>query len=84
MGAGGKFCTFEAMAKRRILYISHEIKPYFPDNILSKAGLAFPKKMNDQGHEIRVFMPRFGAINERRHQLHEVIRLSGINVLSMN
>ena len=81
MGAGGKFCTFGAMAKRRILYISHEIKPYFPDNILSKAGLAFPKKMNDQGHEIRVFMPRFGAINERRHQLHEVIRLSGINVV---
>ncbi len=69
------------MAKRRILYISHEIKPYFPDSTLSKASLAFPKKMNEQGNEIRVFMPRFGAINERRHQLHEVIRLSGINVV---
>lgn len=69
------------MAKRRILYISHEIKPYFPDSPLSKAGLAFPKKMNEQGNEIRVFMPRFGTINERRHQLHEVIRLSGINVV---
>ena len=69
------------MAKRRILYVSHEIKPYFPDSDLAKAGLAFPKKMNDKGHEIRVFMPRFGSINERRHQLHEVIRLSGINVV---
>jgi len=69
------------MAKRRILYISHEIKPYFPDTTLSKAGLAFPQKMNQMGNEIRVFMPRFGAINERRHQLHEVIRLSGINVV---
>ena len=69
------------MAKRRILYVSHEIKPYFPEGDLANAALAFPKKMNELGHEIRAFMPRFGIINERRHQLHEVIRLSGINVV---
>ncbi len=69
------------MAKRRILYVSHEIKPYFPDGELAEMALAFPKKMNELGHEIRAFMPRFGTINERRHQLHEVIRLSGINVV---
>ncbi|MEY2649637.1 MAG: hypothetical protein RL608_311 [Bacteroidota bacterium] len=69
------------MAKRRILYVSHEIKPYFPEGELAEMALAFPKKMNELGHEIRAFMPRFGVINERRHQLHEVIRLSGINVV---
>jgi starch synthase len=69
------------MAKKRILYVSHEIKPYFPESDLANAGLMFPKKMNSKGNEIRVFMPRFGSINERRHQLHEVIRLSGINVV---
>ena len=69
------------MAKKRILYVSHEIKPYFPESDLANAGLMFPKKMNSKGNEIRVFMPRFGSINERRHQLHEVIRLSGMNVV---
>ncbi len=69
------------MTKRRILYISHEIKPYFLESVIAQAALDFPKKMNAKGHEIRVFMPRFGSINERRHQLHEVIRLSGINVV---
>jgi starch synthase len=48
---------------------------------MASMALAFPKKMNELGHEIRAFMPRFGLINERRHQLHEVIRLSGINVV---
>lgn len=48
---------------------------------MAEHALAFPKKMNELGHEIRAFMPRFGVINERRHQLHEVIRLSGINVV---
>lgn len=69
------------MSKRRILYVSHQIKPYFLDSIIAEASLAFPKKMNESDLEIRVFTPRFGVINERRHQLHEVIRLSGINVV---
>ncbi|MCC5916852.1 MAG: glycogen/starch synthase [Cryomorphaceae bacterium] len=69
------------MEKKRILYVSQEICPYLPENDLSKISLQLPKKMTEMGHEVRVFMPRFGVINERRHQLHEVIRLSGINIV---
>lgn len=61
--------------------MSQEIHPYLPENEISKASLDLPKKMNDLGHQVRVFMPRYGLINERRHQLHEVIRLSGINII---
>lgn len=70
-----------SMENKRILYISQEIHPYLPENDISRAALALPKKMNEIGHQVRVFMPRFGVINERRHQLHEVIRLSGINIV---
>lgn len=69
------------MERKRILFISQEIHPYLPENDLSKTALALPKRLNELGHEVRVFMPRFGVINERRHQLHEVIRLSGINIV---
>ena len=69
------------MEKKRILYVSQEICPYLPENQISKTSLALPKKMNEAGHQIRLFMPRFGCINERRHQLHEVIRLSGMNLI---
>lgn len=69
------------MDKKRILYVSQEISPYLKDSEIAKAALTLPKKMNEKGHEVRVFMPRFGVINERRHQLHEVIRLSGINIV---
>jgi starch synthase len=69
------------MDKKRILYVSQEISPYLKGSEISKAALTLPKKMNEKGHEVRVFMPRFGVINERRHQLHEVIRLSGINIV---
>lgn len=69
------------MDKKRILYVSQEISPYLKESEISKAALTLPKKMNEKGHEVRVFMPRFGVINERRHQLHEVIRLSGINIV---
>ncbi len=69
------------MDTKRILYVSQEIHPYLPENEISKLSLELPKKMNKIGHEVRVFMPRYGLINERRHQLHEVIRLSGINIV---
>ena len=69
------------MENKRILYISQEIHPYLPENTISRTALALPKKMNEKGNHVRVFMPRFGVINERRHQLHEVIRLSGINIV---
>lgn len=69
------------MSKQRILYISQEIFPFLPENPLSKLSLELPKKMVEAGNEVRVFMPRFGVVNERKHQLHEVIRLSGINIV---
>ncbi|WP_421751742.1 glycogen/starch synthase [Croceimicrobium sp.] len=69
------------MDSKRILYVSQEIHPYLPENEISKPSLEMPRKMNESGHQVRVFMPRYGLINERRHQLHEVIRLSGINII---
>src|SRR6056300_350913 len=69
------------MEKKKILFVSQEITPYLPENEISRAALELPKKMNEMGHEVRIFMPRFGVINERRHQLHEVIRLSGMNIV---
>lgn len=69
------------MDSKRILYVSQEIHPYLPENEISRPSLELPRKMNEKGHQVRVFMPRYGLINERRHQLHEVIRLSGINII---
>lgn len=68
------------MAKK-ILFINQEIVPYVPDNDLSLMGKALPQVLQDNGHEIRTFMPKWGVINERRGQLHEVIRLSGMNLI---
>lgn len=65
----------------RILYVSTELIPYTPENTLSQAALDLPKMMHSKGNDVRIFMPRFGNINERRHQLHEVIRLSGMNMI---
>lgn len=69
------------MKKRRILFVSSEVAPYLPENQISAMSLEAPKKMNELNNEVRIFMPRYGAINERRHQLHEVIRLSGMNLV---
>jgi len=65
----------------KILYISQEITPFLPESEMSKINRELPQKIAELGHEIRVFMPRYGVINERRHQLHEVIRLSGMNMV---
>lgn len=68
------------MAKPRILYITEEITPYLAENSNSLLGRELPVMSQNDGWEVRIFMPRFGSINERRNQLHEVIRLSGINI----
>ena len=68
------------MAKERILFINQEITPYIPANPVSSLGKFLPVSMQEKGFEVRTFMPKFGAVNERRNQLHEVIRLSGINI----
>ena len=69
------------MEKKRILYVMQEIMPYLPETPMSKIGRFLPQKTQEGGKEIRTFMPRFGLINERRNQLHEVIRLSGMNLI---
>lgn len=68
------------MADNRILFVSQEIAPYVPANDASTLGNELPRKAQSNGFEVRTFMPRFGSINERRNQLHEVIRLSGLNI----
>ena len=71
----------KVMEKTKVLFISQEITPYLPENKMSKAGRYLPQGIQERGKEIRTFMPRFGKINERRNQLHEVIRLSGMNLI---
>ena len=69
------------MAKKRVLFISQEIVPYLPESEMANIGRYLPQGIQDKGKEIRTFMPRYGCINERRNQLHEVIRLSGMNLI---
>jgi starch synthase len=73
--------TGESMsAKKRILFIANEMSPYLELTEFSEIANKLAIKANDNGFEVRCIMPRFGTINERRHRLHEVVRLSGINV----
>ena len=69
------------MEKKRILIITQEMDPYINLTEASKIINELPKHILENGNEIRVLMPKFGNINERRHRLHEVVRLSGINVI---
>lgn len=69
------------MKNRRVLYVSSEVIPYLPESEISTISFEAPKMVSSKGGQIRIFTPRFGNINERRHQLHEVIRLSGMNLV---
>lgn len=69
------------MEKKRVLFISQEIAPFLPPSDIATTARKLPQGIQEAGKEIRAFMPRFGCINERRHQLHEVIRLSGMNLI---
>ena len=69
------------MEKKKILYISQEITPYLPESEMSGIARYLPQGVQERGREIRTFMPRYGSVNERRNQLHEVIRLSGMNLV---
>ena len=69
------------MTKKRVLYVSQEIEPYTGETIMGSVSNLLPQKTQEAGKDIRIFLPRFGTINERRHQLHEVIRLSGMNLI---
>lgn len=65
----------------KVLFINQEITPYVPETPMSIIGRQLPQAIQDKGREIRTFMPKWGNINERRNQLHEVIRLSGMNLI---
>ena len=69
------------MKNKRVLIISSEVVPYLPQTEQAVNSFNLPKEINENGGQTRIFMPRYGVINERRHQLHEVIRLSGMNLV---
>ncbi len=69
------------MEKLKVLFVSQEIMPYLPETEMSHVGRHLPQGIQEMGKEIRTFMPKYGSINERRNQLHEVIRLSGMNLI---
>ena len=71
----------EAMEKNKILYVTQEINPFLIQSEISNLVRTLAQGVYETDKEIRIFMPRFGVINERRHQLHEVIRLSGMNLI---
>lgn len=69
------------MAKMKLLFITHEMSPFLELTKIAEITRKLPQAMQDKGFEIRILMPRFGNINERRNRLHEVIRLSGMNII---
>lgn len=69
------------MADKKILYITQEIYPYLDESPIANTSRYLPQAIQEKGNEIRAFMPKYGPINERRNQLHEVIRLSGMNLI---
>lgn len=69
------------MEKTRVLYVTQSMMPYLDEGEITRVCRELPQAIQEAGKEIRNFMPRFGCINERRHQLHEVIRLSGMNLV---
>ena len=66
---------------KRVLFVNSEMTPYLPENRISSIGRNLPQGIQERKKEIRSFMPRYGCINERKNQLHEVIRLSGMNII---
>lgn len=71
----------KTMAKKKFLFVAQEVAPYLPAEEISSLGKEVATGIHKRGYEVRTFTPRWGSINERRNQLHEVIRLSGLNVV---
>lgn len=69
------------MGKKRVLIVTQEMQPYTALSEISEIARKLPQYVQEKGMEIRVLMPKFGTINERRHRLHEVVRLSGMNII---
>ncbi len=80
-----QFLTFKntimRSSKKRVLFVNSEMSPYLPENNIANIGRNLPQGIQERKNEIRTFMPRYGCINERKNQLHEVIRLSGMNII---
>ena len=71
---------YNDMAKKKFLFVAQEVAPYLPPEHISTLGKDVATGIHKRGYEVRTFTPKWGGINERRNQLHEVIRLSGLNV----
>lgn len=69
------------MKANKVLFITQEITPYVSESEMASMGRFLPQAIQEKGREIRTFMPKWGNVNERRNQLHEVIRLSGMNLI---
>jgi starch synthase len=69
------------MSKKKVLIVTQEMEPYTVASEIAAMARKLPQHIQENGLEIRVLMPRFGSINERRHRLHEVVRLSGMNII---
>ena len=69
------------MSKKKVLIVTQEMRPYTALTEIANIARKLPQYIQENGMEIRVLMPRFGTINERRHRLHEVVRLSGMNII---
>jgi starch synthase len=76
-----KYYNTQEMKAKKVLFITGEMTPFVPENSKSLMGRYMPQAIQELGHEIRTFTPKWGVINERRNQLHEVIRLSGMNLI---
>ena len=73
--------TIMSNSVKRVLFVNSEIFPYLPESEIARIGRFLPQGIQERKKEIRSFMPRYGCINERKNQLHEVIRLSGMNII---
>jgi starch synthase len=69
------------MENKRLLIVTQELDPYTVDTQLANLAARLPRLFQDSGYEMRILMPRYGVVNERRHRLHEVVRLSGMNII---
>lgn len=69
------------MSKKKVLIVTQEMHPYTALSEIAEIARKLPQYIQENGMEIRILMPRFGTINERRHRLHEVVRLSGMNII---
>ena len=72
------------MDKKKALIVTHEMNPYIIYTAMADIARQLPEQLQNEGMEIRILMPKFGVINERRHRLHEVVRLSGLNIVVNN